>query len=158
MEAYYNTMDKIGDAIIDWHDPGGNFRGNREGWCLSDFPSAITVVLAYLAFVLVGTRFMEDKPAMNTYPFKFIYNVSQIFICAYMTIEAALLAFSNGYAIFPSSGNDFNKNDAAFSNLLWIFHISKVRCNMHEPKSKSSEVNLAFERSKTLKLVDLCLL
>lgn len=34
MEAYNNLMDKIGAAIIDWSDPDGSFRADRE---VSDF-------------------------------------------------------------------------------------------------------------------------
>ena len=30
MDAYYETLDKIGDAIIEWSDPGGKFRADRE--------------------------------------------------------------------------------------------------------------------------------
>ena len=30
MDAYNNAVDKIGVAIIDWSDPGGSFRADRE--------------------------------------------------------------------------------------------------------------------------------
>lgn len=30
MDAYNNAVDKIGDAIIDWSDPDGTFRADRE--------------------------------------------------------------------------------------------------------------------------------
>ena len=30
MDAYYETLDKIGEAIIDWSDPSGKFRADRE--------------------------------------------------------------------------------------------------------------------------------
>jgi hypothetical protein len=96
MEAYNSVMDKIGQAIIDWSDPNGNFRGDRDGWFLCDFRSAGTIALAYVAFVLIGSKAMLFLPAMDPYPIKFIYNVSQIFLCAYMTVEAGFLAHRSG--------------------------------------------------------------
>ncbi len=30
MNAYNNAMDKIGDAIINWSDPDGTWRADRE--------------------------------------------------------------------------------------------------------------------------------
>ena len=63
-------------------------------------------------------------PAIDPYPIKFIYNVSQIFLCAYMTIEAGFLAYRSGYSWVPC--NAFNKVDPPLANLLWLFYISKV--------------------------------
>jgi len=85
MEAYNNLMDKVGDAIIDWADADKTFRHGQDWW-LCDFRSAITIALAYVAFVLVGSTIMKSGMApIDPYPIKFLYNVSQIFLCAYMT-------------------------------------------------------------------------
>ncbi|KAL7530223.1 hypothetical protein ACHAXR_003369 [Thalassiosira sp. AJA248-18] len=124
MEAYNNFMDKIGDAIINWSDPDGNFRGARDDWWLCDFRSAMTIALAYVAFVLIGSKIMENLSPIDPYPIKFIYNVSQIFLCAYMTVEAGFLAYRSGYTAIPC--NDFNVKDPPIGNLLWLFYISKV--------------------------------
>ena len=67
---------------------------------------------------------MENMPAMDPYPIKFFYNVSQIMLCAYMTIEAVFLAYRNGYSLTPCV--PYNKDDPAIANLLWLFYISKV--------------------------------
>ena len=75
MDAYNNLVDKIGDAIIDWSDPDRIFRANLEGWWLCDFRSAITIALAYVAFVVLGSQVMRALPAMDPYPIKFLYNV-----------------------------------------------------------------------------------
>lgn len=63
-------------------------------------------------------------PAMDPYPIKFIYNVSQIMLCSYMTLEALLLAYRNGYTVLPCVG--YNKRDPALANLLWLFYVSKI--------------------------------
>jgi hypothetical protein len=63
-------------------------------------------------------------PAIDPYPIKFVYNVSQIMLCAYMTIEALLLAHRNGYHALPC--NDYNQKNPALAKLLWLFYVSKV--------------------------------
>ena len=125
MEAYNSFMDKVGDAIVDWADPDGSFRGARDDWWLCDFRSAGTIALVYVAFVLIGSKVMEALPAIDPYPIKFMYNVSQIFLCAYMTVEAGFLAYRNDYS-FLVPCNDFNVKDPPVGNLLWLFYISKV--------------------------------
>ncbi len=96
-----------------------------QGWWLCDFRSAMTVALIYVAFVLIGSTVMKSGvPAIDPYPIKFIYNVSQIFLCAYMTIEAGFLAYRSGYSWVPC--NAFDKVDPPLANLLWLFYISKV--------------------------------
>lgn len=61
---------------------------------------------------------------MDPYPIKFIYNVSQIMLCAYMTIEALFLAYRNGYTVTPCVG--YSRDNPALANLLWLFYVSKV--------------------------------
>ena len=95
-----------------------------QGWFLTDFPSAFNIALAYFLFVVVGSQVMKFLPAIDPYPIKFFYNVSQIMICAYMTIEASLLAYRNGYTITPCVG--YNRDDPALANLLWLFYVTKV--------------------------------
>jgi hypothetical protein len=62
-------------------------------------------------------------PAMDPYPLKFVYNVSQIFLCAYMTIEAGMIAYRHNYA--PVC-NDYNVENPPMANLLWLFYVSKI--------------------------------
>ena len=124
LEQYYNFMDKLGEAIIEWSDPENLFRANRDDWWLCDFRSAGTIALAYVAFVVIGKQVMQFLSPIDPYPIKFIYNVSQIFLCAYMTVEAGFLAYRNGYTALPCVG--FNRQDPPIANLLWLFYISKV--------------------------------
>lgn len=68
---------------------------------------------------------MENGVApIDPYPLKFFYNVSQIFMCAYMTIEAGMLAYRNNYTCLPCVGYD--QHNPAVANLLWLFYASKV--------------------------------
>jgi elongation of very long chain fatty acids protein 4 len=83
------------------------------------------IAIAYLAFVLIGSVVMKaGVPAIDPYPVKFVYNVVQIFCCAYMTVEAFMLAYRNDYTVLPCVG--YNQENPALANLLWLFYISKV--------------------------------
>ena len=126
-----DTLEPIGDSILAWADPEKQFRGHTEGWFLTDFTSAATIAAVYVGFVLIGSAVMKSSslPAMDPYPLKFIYNVSQIMLCAYMTIEAFLLAYRNGYTVLPC--NDYDTNNPPLAKLLWLFYISKVSTWTH---------------------------
>lgn len=118
-------MNAVGDAILNWADPENRFRGYTEGWPLTDFSTAASIAIAYVTFVVVGSTVMKaGVPAIDPYPLKFIYNVSQIMMCAYMTIEAALLAYRNGYTVLPCV--NFDPVNPPLANLLWLFYASKV--------------------------------
>lgn len=67
---------------------------------------------------------MKNFSPIDPYPIKFIYNVSQIMLCAYMTIEAVFLAYRNGYGIKPCVA--YNRDDPPLANLLWLFYVSKI--------------------------------
>jgi len=81
--------------------------------------------VAYFLFVVIGSAIMKlGMPAIDPYPLKFIYNVTQIFLCAYMTIEALFLAARNEYTLLPC--NDYDQDKPPVANLLWLFYVSKV--------------------------------
>ena len=93
---------------------------------MTDFPTAFNIALAYLAFVIVGSLIMKlGVPAMDPYPIKFIYNVSQIMLCAYMTVEAGMLAYRNNYTLLKPC-NNFDAVNPPIANLLWLFYVSKI--------------------------------
>lgn len=60
---------------------------------------------------------------MDPYPIKFVYNVSQIFLCAYMTIEAGFIAHRNGFSLVCSP---YDAADPPLANLLWLFYVTKI--------------------------------
>jgi elongation of very long chain fatty acids protein 4 len=126
MGGYNDALDSVGESILTWADPNRDFRGHTEGWFLTDFSAAINIATVYVAFVLVGSSLFKSGalPAIDPYPLKFIYNVSQIMLCAYMTIEAGMLAYRNSYTILPC--NEYDTTNPPVANLLWLFYISKV--------------------------------
>lgn len=91
---------------------------------MTDFYTAFHIAAAYVAFVAIGSLIMRFLPAMDPYPIKFFYNVSQIFLCAYMTVEAGILAYRNSYTLLPC--NDYNTQTPPVANVLWLFYISKI--------------------------------
>jgi len=126
MDQYMSTADAIGESILTWADPENNFRGYTEGWPLTDFSTALGIVIVYLSFVFVGSIIMKSGliPAIDPYPIKFVYNVSQIMLCSYMFIEAGLLGYRHNYTLMPC--NDSSQTNPPIANLLWLFYISKV--------------------------------
>jgi len=124
MEAYTAALESLGDTIIRLADPDERFGGFTNGWWLTDFSSAFNIALVYLSFVVIGSKVMKTLPAIDPYPIKFFYNVSQIMLCAYMTIEGVLLAYRNGYSLTPCVG--YSQDSPAMANLLWLFYVSKV--------------------------------
>lgn len=118
-------MDSIGEAILVWADPNKDYRGYTEGWLFTDFRTAISIAIAYVAFVVIGSNIMKlGVPAMDPYPIKFMYNVSQIMLCSYMTIEAFLLAYRNDYSFVPCIAYD--TANPPLAKLLWLFYVSKI--------------------------------
>jgi len=120
-------LDSVGDSIIEWSDPETKFSGFTKGWAFTDFSTAIIIAVVYVLFVLVGSMIMKaGVPAVDPYPIKFMYNVSQIFLCAYMTIEAFMVAHRNGYSIFTPCAAAYIRDDPPVANLLWLFYVSKI--------------------------------
>jgi elongation of very long chain fatty acids protein 4 len=123
-DAYIAKMTEVGDAILKMADPTGEYSGYTEGWLFTSFPFAITVAIAYVSFVVIGSTVMSGCEAKDPYPLKFVYNVMQIMLCAYMTIEAGLLAYRNSYSVLPC--NTYNTENPPLANLLWLFYVSKI--------------------------------
>jgi len=124
MDAYISTMDAVGESILAWADPDSTFTGFTKGWAFTEFSTAISIAFLYLIFVVVGSTIMKaGVPAMDPYPIKFIYNVSQIFLCAYMTVEAFMVAYRADYSIVC---NSYNAETPPVGNLLWLFYVSKI--------------------------------
>jgi|UniRef100_A0A7S2E8Q4 hypothetical protein len=127
MAGYIETLDNIGEGILQWADADKAYRGYTEGWLFTEFHTAASIAIAYLAFVFIGSFVMSSssmKP-IDPYPIKFFYNVSQIFLCAYMTIEAFMVAYRGNFGILPG-GAGYSRDNPTVANLLWLFYASKI--------------------------------
>lgn len=83
------------------------------------------IAFGYVAVTLVSTAVLKVTPipAIDPYPLKFFYNVSQIFFCAYLSVKSLLLAIENGYGFCC---NEYNKSDPVVAEIMWIFYITKI--------------------------------
>lgn len=71
--------------------------------------------------------FVPAVPDGVLYPLKFVYNLTQMFLCGYMSIESLMLKYRNNYTLFPvDKHNPFNAVAPPLANLLWLFYISKA--------------------------------
>jgi len=121
----YDKLDAIGeDSILAYLDPEKQVSQTTAHLPFTNFGFAAFVCIAFLLFVVVGSTVMRFLPALNPYPLKFVYNLSQMILCAYMTVEAALVAYRNGYTFWPC--NAFNPANPPIVNVLYIFYVSKV--------------------------------
>merc|ERR1712003_26396 len=123
MDSYFMAMDSLGQELKTWADPEGDFSGYTKGWAFTEFRTAITIAVAYVFFAVAGPVVMKGLPVIDPYPIKFFYNVTQIFLCAYMTIEAFLIAYRNNYNLLC---NAYNNDNPPLANLLWLFYVSKI--------------------------------
>jgi len=119
-------LNEYGDSIVAWSDPDNKFGGYTDGWAWTDFSSAVYVVVAYLTFVLVGSQVFKSKAVapIDPYMIKFVYNMSQMMMCAYMTIEAGILAYRNNYGL--TFCNAYNAAAPPVAPLLWLFYLTKI--------------------------------
>jgi elongation of very long chain fatty acids protein 4 len=135
MAAYQTWADETGRQLLEFatnsklYSPAGKAINAMptEGWPLTSFASAFAISLGYFAFVVLGRAVMSFLPAMDkyTYPLRFVYNIAQVMLCSYMTVEAGIVAYRNGYSITPC--NAFvTSGSPPIAPVLWLFYVSKV--------------------------------
>lgn len=119
-------VDEIGDKIVAWAFSGTELNDMPvQGFPLAKLSSALAVVASYLTFVLVGAAVGRLTPGngVKLYGLSFTYNIVQVMLCAYMCIEAAMLATRNNYSLVC---NRFDLKNPPVAKVLWLFYISKV--------------------------------
>ena len=98
----------------------------HQGWPMTEFSDMMALSAAYLIFVGLGSAIMQKSPSLHnmTFPLRFIYNLMQVGLCSYMTVEAGVLAYRNSYSLTPC--NAFSNTNPPVGSLLWLFYISKI--------------------------------
>ena len=67
------------DQLLEWCAPGSSKWTLTKDWPLADPVDAISIVVAYLAFVLFGSAFMSCKKSPVDVKFlKYMYNPLQV--------------------------------------------------------------------------------
>jgi elongation of very long chain fatty acids protein 4 len=118
-------LDGWGDDILLFFDEDEKFSGCTKGWPLTEFRTVFTIAVGYVALTIIGATLMKvsNIPPINPYPIKFFYNVSQIFLCAYISVEALMIAYRNSYTFCC---NSYNQKEPAVATLMWLFYITKM--------------------------------
>ena len=127
MQAYTDFVVNLSDGILKWakpaHFPAGP--GPMAGWPLASGFSAFSIAFGYLAFVLVFSIIMKVAPKIKgLYGLKFLYNMVQVMLCSYMSIEAGVQAWKAGYSILPCQAFDHKNPPIGF--ILYVFYLSKI--------------------------------
>lgn len=111
-----------------------------KDWTLVSLSSALTIVIAYLLFVGIGTVILKaiygkaEPPSFKggvIAKFKnepililaAIYNLTQVLLCAYM-IYATVMEYID--AAYSPICNAFNSKASGMAKILWIFYASKA--------------------------------
>jgi len=103
----------------------------------SSFAGMVAPMLVYLTMCFIGfilLKCCKSKPGSGPfvpqsvlYPWKFVYNFIQIYLCSYMTLEALILARRHNYVWFPwTQCNEFNFQQPVIANLIWVYYMSKM--------------------------------
>lgn len=133
---YKAWAEPVGRDILSWAADDKLFTSSGDiapgkslpthGWPLTGFGDALAIAIAYLCFVVFGSAIMSSMPSLQnmTFPMRFLYNLMQVGLCSYMTIEAGILAYRNNYNITPC--NAFSTTNPPIAPLLWLFYVSKV--------------------------------
>lgn len=129
MEAYKAWIDEFSASILSWARPD-HFPATgspMKSWPMASGYEAFTLAFGYLVFVLVFSIIMKSKtmPAIpHLYGFKFAYNIIQVMLCSYMSIEAGVQAWKAGYTLLPCQKFDHTNPPIGF--ILYIFYMSKI--------------------------------
>jgi len=101
----------------------------------SSFVGMATPMIGYLIMCFIGLILLKCCkgrrgpliPQSVLYPWKFLYNFVQIYLCSYMTLEAIILARRHNYVKFPwTECNVFNFQEPVIVNLIWVYYMSKM--------------------------------
>ena len=92
------------------------------------------IIFGKMAFFLTKSSSKDanskSKPLINAdllYNLKFFYNICQIVLCSYMTMESVILAIRYNYWLYPLfECNPFNFMEPRVDKICWWFYISKI--------------------------------
>jgi len=132
-----------------WHPTGGFDETGRSTfdaaidlprsvmrqYAFTRLPTALCPLMAYSVLIVIGIVLFDLCrcsaktrgpliPERLLYPFKFVYNVLQIFLCSYMSVEALVIAKREGLLGLECA--DFHFSRPAVGELLWLFYLSKI--------------------------------
>lgn len=127
VNAYYEWAGAVGDKIIKLAQPDDVPTPPTQEWPMTHFGTALAISVAYLAWVFLGSAVMRTQKsgfAEALYPVRFAYNVSQMMLCSYMAIEAAIVAYREGYPVVCA--NFVYGSEAPMAKVLWLFYCSKI--------------------------------
>ncbi|RLN37248.1 hypothetical protein BBJ28_00022484 [Nothophytophthora sp. Chile5] len=136
LQSYKQWADAMDVTLMDWVDPTLQYRQSpMQEYFLADFGTVFALCVAYLTFVVFGTVrtshvwlvfliMKSGMPALKTSPIQFIYNPLQVVLCSYMTVEAIMQAYRNGYSLTPC--NAFIPDKPVMGNLMYMFYLSKL--------------------------------
>ncbi|RLN10465.1 hypothetical protein BBJ28_00024621 [Nothophytophthora sp. Chile5] len=115
LQSYKQWAEAMDVTLMDWVDPTLQYRQSpMQEYFLADFGTVFALCLIM----------KSGMPALKTSPIQFIYNPLQVVLCSYMTVEAVMQAYRNGYSLTPC--NAFIPDKPVMGNLMYMFYLSKL--------------------------------
>jgi elongation of very long chain fatty acids protein 4 len=116
----------------DWYDQMFIINGDPRttGLLWLDTPEvAVGFIVAYLLFVWLGPKFMENRQPLNLKPLIIFYNFALVVLSAYMSVQYFLTSTSLGYS-YSCQGIDWSySRDPLTMRMVhtnWLFFMSKI--------------------------------
>merc|ERR1719361_866471 len=105
-------------------------RNPMREYPLTHFSAALVPFVGYSLVVLLGIMLLmigQFRPLISEkvlYPLKFMHNVAQVFLCAYMSVSAVVIARREG--LLGLHCGEFHFQNPPVGELLWMFYVSKI--------------------------------
>lgn len=122
-------MDSTWQRAIDLLDKIETSGDDRVAdWLLIRSPLPIVYIfITYLAFVVIGPRWMKDRKPFHLKSVLIIYNGFQVFLSSYMFYEFLVSSYSAGYSL-TCQPVDFSMDPLSMrmANVSWWYFFSKI--------------------------------
>ncbi|XP_050402286.1 elongation of very long chain fatty acids protein 2 [Patella vulgata] len=121
----------VNDLVLQYQREKVAADPRTKDWLLiANNPVPVWILTAlYLAFVIMGPRFMKNRAAFELQWFLILYNLGLVVLSVYMFVEIILSIWDAGYDLFCAKYNGNSRHGAKelrVARVLWWYFISKA--------------------------------
>ncbi|XP_053105466.1 elongation of very long chain fatty acids protein 2 isoform X1 [Hemicordylus capensis] len=121
LKAFDQEVNEFVDYMFGARDP------RVRGWFMLDsYLPTLSLTVAYLLFIWLGTTFMKNRPALSLRGLLIVYNLGVTILSFYMLIELILATWEGGYNLQCQNLTSAGEADIRVAKVLWWYYFSKV--------------------------------
>lgn len=124
-DRYAVVANGYGDALLAYaigDRPG--YGDVMKDYPLARFSEAFAVAAGYLLFATVGAAIWSKLgPTLDLYGLRFVYNLTQAMLCAWMSLEAGRRAINAEYTL---ACNVVDEKEPVMAAIVHVFYMSKI--------------------------------